>query len=279
MPPTSFKKIFASSVLIAGATFSTLTLPLLLVGSRPITIQLNDEPLFVGKLKDVAAPYIGLATALGVSAGIVNLSLAGWKNSTRKSQKVVEKLSGLEQQLKEKEAQLEEVLVSESRLQAVGLDAFLDPPAVERSSKSEVIPTGAQSSVLNDRIADLPPENGRQNHQPPHHPNGSRVLSVAAHSAASSFAADSTASSLLRQLQGQGVVPFSSPASSQIQQLQEQLQQIVSQVEELQSSLQADSEASLDNLSHSELTNIVLHHLNHRLHRLESKRSPHELAS
>jgi TolA-binding protein len=279
MPPISFKKIFASSVLIAGATFSVLTLPLLVVGSRPITIQLNDEPLFVGKLKDIAAPYIGLATALGVSAGIVNFSLAGWKNSTSKSQKVVEKLSGLEQQLKEKEAQLEEVLVSESRLQAVGLDAFLDPPTLDHFSRSGVIPMVVQSPVLNNQIADLPSENGRQNHQFPHSQNGARVLSVAAHPVASSSAADTTASSLLRQLQGQDVVPFSSPTVSQIQQLQEQLQQIVSQVEQLQNSLQTGTEASLDNLSQSELTNIVLHHLNHRLHRLESKRSPQEMAS
>jgi hypothetical protein len=91
-----------------------------------VAIQLQQEQVFQGQLRDVATPYLGLATVLSFGAGLASVAVTGWRMSTRKSSLVEAQLSDLEQNLKEKEAQLEALNVSEPRLEASGLSAFVD---------------------------------------------------------------------------------------------------------------------------------------------------------
>lgn len=124
--PAPLKKLVLAPVLVSAAVFATLTLPLAFFGKKPVTIQLQEEPIFSGQLRDIAAPYLGLASVLSLGAGFASVAITGWRSSTRKSSQVEAQLSNLTQNLREKEAQLEALKLSEFQLEAAGLSAFLD---------------------------------------------------------------------------------------------------------------------------------------------------------
>jgi hypothetical protein len=139
MPASPLKKLVLTPVLVSAAVFATLSLPLAIFGKQPVTIQLQKEPIFSGQLKEIAAPYLGLASVLSFGAGFASVAITGWMNSTRKSSQVEAQLSNLTQNLREKEAQLEALKLSESQLEAAGLSAFLDEPVTLEPDQQPVI--------------------------------------------------------------------------------------------------------------------------------------------
>ena len=139
MSNSTLKKFVLAPVVISAAVFGTLTLPLAMLGKQPIAIQFQQEPVFQGQIRDVATPYLGLATVVSLGAGFASIAFTGWRRSTRKSSQVEAQLSDLAQSLKETEAQLEALKLSESRLVNSGLSAFVDEnlsmmPAVKTHS-------------------------------------------------------------------------------------------------------------------------------------------------
>lgn len=124
----SFSRCLLSSTLLAGAVFSAATLPLTALGSKSVTIQLEEQPVFIGQVKEMAGPYLGLATAISLGAGIVSLATAGWQQSSRKMSQTEEQMSSLKQQLQENKALIESLKYSDARLEASGLEYFLDDP-------------------------------------------------------------------------------------------------------------------------------------------------------
>ncbi len=137
--PAPLKKLILTPVIVSAAVFATLSLPLIFFGPKPVTIQLSEEPIFTGKLRDIAAPYLGLASILSLGAGCASVAITGWRSSTRKSSQVEAQLSNLAQNLREKEAQLEALKHSESQLEAAGLSAFLDEPTLDEPVKTPKI--------------------------------------------------------------------------------------------------------------------------------------------
>jgi hypothetical protein len=69
MSGSPLKKFVLTPVVVSAAVFAAMTLPLAIFGSKPVTIQLQQEPVFQGQLRDVATPYLGLATALSLGGG------------------------------------------------------------------------------------------------------------------------------------------------------------------------------------------------------------------
>ena len=141
------KRYLLPSLVAAGTVFSALTLPLAMCGSEQVAIKVNKEPVFYGQMRDVAAPYLGFAAALSLGAAISSVAMTGWRQSSRKSAQIQDQLSCLQQNLKEKEAQLEELKLSELRLQASGLSFFLEDekavaqPLTTATSQWEVVTT------------------------------------------------------------------------------------------------------------------------------------------
>src|SRR5579883_1479825 len=91
MSVPSLKKLVLPATVLAGTMFSSLTVPLAVFGSSPVDVQLNQEPIFSGKFKDFAAPYVGVVGILSLGTGLLawrslvgnNLlaSLEAWKQS------------------------------------------------------------------------------------------------------------------------------------------------------------------------------------------------------
>jgi hypothetical protein len=139
----SFSRHFLSSVLLAGTVFAAATLPLVMLGSKPIAIQLEGKPVFTGQFKDLAGPYVGLSLALSIGTGIGNLGLLRWYQSARKLNLVEEQMVALKQQLNEKEALVESLKFSPTRLQATGLEHFLqDQAIVGRAQRAQLSSNG-----------------------------------------------------------------------------------------------------------------------------------------
>jgi hypothetical protein len=122
----SFPRTLLSSSLLAGVVFSAATLPMAAMGSQPLTIHLENQPVFAGQVKELSGPYLGLATAVSLGAGVTALALLNWSHAARKLSKVEDEVSDLRQQLKDKEAELESLRFSDTRLVSAGLESFLD---------------------------------------------------------------------------------------------------------------------------------------------------------
>ena len=129
MSLSTIAKFILPPVLASTAVFSAMTLPLAAIGDKPINIKFQEETLFFGKLRDVALPYVVVATGLSLGAGISAIAISGWRNSSRKSTEVEQQVSQLQLQLQQKEELLTEFKLSETRLQVSGLNNFLDEQA------------------------------------------------------------------------------------------------------------------------------------------------------
>lgn len=127
-------KFILTPVALSAAVFATLTLPLNLFGSKPVTVQVQEEPLFFGELKDLAPHYLGVAGLLSAGVGITSLAMMGWQQSNRKSAVVEQKLAQLTQTLDEKQKLLDNIRSSQSQLDASGLQNWLDKQATELTS-------------------------------------------------------------------------------------------------------------------------------------------------
>ncbi|MEQ9553764.1 MAG: hypothetical protein RIM23_29595 [Coleofasciculus sp. G3-WIS-01] len=126
MTGSPLRKFLFTPIILSTAVFSVLTLPLAFFGDKEVTIQFQGEPVHHGQLRDIATPYLGLASVLGVGTGIATVAVTGWLQSSRKSAHAEEQLSDLERNLKEKEQLLEDLKLSKSRLAAAGLNNFLE---------------------------------------------------------------------------------------------------------------------------------------------------------
>lgn len=59
----SFKKFVLTPVLLSAAVFTVLTIPLTMLGSKPVTIYFQKEPVFYGKLVGQRWDYVTMAQA------------------------------------------------------------------------------------------------------------------------------------------------------------------------------------------------------------------------
>lgn len=152
MALSTLQRCLLPAAILSGVIFSTATLPLAVLGSEPVTIQVKNEPVFSGQLKDLATPYLGLATAISLGVGVTSLAVMSWRQSSRKSAQVEEQVSQLQQHLKTKEAQIEELKFSTTRLEAAGLDFFLQDDSHTASSTQSNSVSGlkGQYSVVDD---------------------------------------------------------------------------------------------------------------------------------
>ncbi len=222
------KKFVLTPVMLSVTAFAALTLPLAAFGSKPVTINIQQEPMFHGQLKDFAVPYLGLASAVSLGVGLASVAVTGWRTSSRKSSQIEAQLAGMAQNLKEKEAQLEALKLSESRLEASGLKAFLD----EEVSPEQVLKTPEVSlddkPVVQPLVITAHPFEAQ--------PVASQPVTVQA--AVRRFA---SAQTFLGYAQGKAAVKPSttpnSPTPLEVEQLHTQLKQIMAEMGSVQKAL------------------------------------------
>lgn len=148
MTGAQLKKFVLTPVVLSAAVFAALSSPLAIFGSKPLTIQLQEEPVFQGQLRDFSAPYLGLTSAMSLAAGIASVAVSGWRLSARKSSQTEAQLSELEQDLKQKEVLLEQLKLSEARLDASGLSQFVDEEVTQKPAQETLGANKAPLSVV-----------------------------------------------------------------------------------------------------------------------------------
>jgi uncharacterized coiled-coil protein SlyX len=154
MSLSALRKFVLPPVIASAAVFSAMSFPLAVLGDKPINIRFEEEPIFDGRLRDIAPPYVVAITALSLGAGIAAAAVSGWRNSSRKSSEFEQQLTKLEEHLEQKDKLLKELNLSESRLQLSGLNNFLDEEVpfdsyVNRNASPTVVtqPVVAQTPV------------------------------------------------------------------------------------------------------------------------------------
>ncbi|MBI4782670.1 MAG: hypothetical protein HY785_15320 [Oscillatoriophycideae cyanobacterium NC_groundwater_1537_Pr4_S-0.65um_50_18] len=121
----SFANHLVSSALLVGALFSVTTFPLAAFSAKPVTVELERDTVFAGSVKDIAVPYLLTTAAISIGAGVANLAVLSWQQSSRKLVSMEGKVSKLTHQLSETESQLEYLKFSQTKLDALGLAGFL----------------------------------------------------------------------------------------------------------------------------------------------------------
>ena len=246
MTTSPLKKFVLAPVVLSAAVFSVLTLPLAVFGSQPVTIQLQEEPVFSGQLRDVATPYLGLASALSLGTGIASVAVTGWRQSSRKSSQVEAELEGLAKHLKEKEELLEALKHSESRLEASGLSAFLDEEVTLQQESKTAASTEAfkvvEPSVMTTKSVETSPV---------------AKPTKTVHEALAKFPSVQT---VLGHTRTKAVAQASNPAIAtapeEVEELHIQLQKIMAQMASLQTALAATPRAANSQEPGSEKTKV-----------------------
>lgn len=272
------KNALIPSVLLSSVIFAGLTFPLAAAGSQPLEIKLQREQVFVGTLRDISSPYLALAGLISVGAGMVNLSISGWRHSSRKSTQVDNRLSKLQAELQRKESQIEDLRLSIPYLKATGLDAFLEPnPAVKAQEVAQLEPPitaaeVAQSAALHNQA---PSSVGSQTVQSLTSDSVNLPL-VLVNPVASVSPLVPSASSLASQPHAadvQSVNPQTEVVVSQIHELKQQLQQMASQLSMLQHQGPVETAPLTPKPAQQESTvssGQIIEHLHRRLQHLES---------
>ena len=136
------KKILLPTVVISGTLFASFMLLLALQGSKPVKVQLDEQELFYGELKDFVSPGVGAAFSFGL--GLAGAVLWTWQQSLRQSSELEKQLSNLQNQISEKDSQIHTLKVSPSSPMLSQLRWFLDE---DESKVQAAISTANASSV------------------------------------------------------------------------------------------------------------------------------------
>jgi hypothetical protein len=135
------------SVFLSGLVFSGATLLFTMMGSRPLTIELDDRPVFTGRVQDLATPYLGAVTGLSFGIGLTSFALLGWRDTSRRLEQATAQVSALKQQLQLQEGMVESLKFSEAKLRASGLNFFLDAPLNTAAPQAAANPALSESSL------------------------------------------------------------------------------------------------------------------------------------
>ncbi len=244
MSLSALQKFFLPPIVASCGVFSVMSFPLATLGEKQIAIKFQEEPIFYGKLRDVAIPYVILSTTISIGAGISAAAVCGWRHSSRKSAKYEQKLTYLEQHIQEKDALLKELKHSESRLQISGLKAFLDDDVPLNQALfantlpntfSEPVVVQTQPVVYQQPVNSLPPVVNQDNNH--------KTVKTAA--ATSKFASAQTFLSYSQnhtnnrpEAATANPVSKSTITASEFEELQKQLREMMLQMQKMQQNLQ-----------------------------------------
>lgn len=216
------------SVFLSGLVFTSATLLLMATGSRPITIEVEERPLFTGRVQDLATPYLSVVTGLSIGVGLASFALIGWRNASQELEQLTEQVAILKQQLQQQEGMVESFKFSEARLQATGLNFFLETPSTHAATH-----TSTPVASLNASPSQPFPVASNQPQPVPAHP---AAAGNPAHAQNHVQTRTQTVETLL--------VNHSQPKQqSQIEELKLSLKQIMHQIEQLQTAQSSTNES------------------------------------
>ena len=156
MTLSALQKFVLPPLIASGAVFAALTFPLATMGNNQVTIKLQEEHFFDGKVRDIATPYVIAATLMSLGAGISIAGFNGWRSSKNQSNVYEQELLDLEENLRDKEDLLRELKLSESRMQIAGLNGFLNEDKLTEASFGHPISATVSQPIVATTKIDIP---------------------------------------------------------------------------------------------------------------------------
>ncbi|RUS96181.1 hypothetical protein DSM106972_088520 [Dulcicalothrix desertica PCC 7102] len=261
MSLSALGKFILPPVIAAAGVFSAMSLPLAMMGDKPVGIRYEEEPVFDGRIRDIAPPYVVFVTALSFGVGIGVAAIGGWRTSARKSSLFQHQLTTLEDDLQQKDKLLKELKLSESRLQVSGLASFLDDEVPFDQPALKALPAVVNQPVVQEPVIAQTSAQKYQQYSPSSVPTmapkpmatpkvAARVMPsqpTTVTSVASSFASAASAQAFLNYDKPNQVADKASVNDSHIQPLtsegsfeaiQQQLREMMEQMRAMQNSMQ-----------------------------------------
>lgn len=268
MSLSALGKFILPPVIAAAGVFSAMSLPLAMMGDKPVGIRYEEEPVFDGRIRDIAPPYVVFVTALSFGVGIGVAAIGGWRSSARKSSQFQHQLTTLEDDLQQKDKLLKELKLSESRLQVSGLASFLDDEVPFDQPALKALPAVVTQPVVQEPVVAQTPAQKYQQYSespvPTMAPKPMATPKVTAAnvmpsqpttvtSVASSFVSAASAQAFLNYDKSNQVADKAPANSSQIQPLtsdgsfeaiQQQLREMMEQMRAMQNSMQQNPQGA-----------------------------------
>ncbi|MEQ9552640.1 MAG: hypothetical protein RIM23_23870 [Coleofasciculus sp. G3-WIS-01] len=255
-------KFILTPVAISATVFAALTLPLNLFGSKPVTIQVQEEPIFFGELKEFAPQYLGVAGLLSAGVGLTSVAMMGWQKSSRKSAEVEQELAKLAQNLEDKQKLLDKIRSSQSQLDASGLQNWLDKQTTQSTSTTPLPDIQTLLSLeseapetevsLQTRLEQQVSPNSdsasvdvieAQPQVEPQVMSDSSITSAQANSMQALAASLASAQAVFGNTSAQNAQPSLSTTTSEVEKIDHQLEQMMAQIISMRQALQSNQQA------------------------------------
>lgn len=234
---SSLAKLFVPAALSAGAVFSASAVPLTLYGSQPLAVQFKEERIFEGQLREVATPYLAISGFLSLGTSLTICAALGWRRAAQNAEFAEAQLLEVEKQLKQKEAQLQNTLMSEAYLADSNLKFFLDEdvPLPTASVPKLVTP---QPTVRSTQVTQ---------------PVAAQIQTAVPLHAAQTYLGFSRSTAVAQST----TAANEADAIAKMQKLQSQLQHIMTEIETIQSTLRVEPASTSTPVSDAPLNHLA----------------------
>jgi hypothetical protein len=118
------KRIILPTVVISGTVLACFTALLVLQGSKPVEIQMDNRQVFYGELKDVFTPPVAGFTSIAIA--VTTAMVLGCQQSMKKASDLQQRIFALQQQISDKESEIETLKLAPESPVLAKLDWFLD---------------------------------------------------------------------------------------------------------------------------------------------------------
>jgi hypothetical protein len=237
MSLSALRKFVLPPVMTGLSVFLALSFPLAMLGDKPINIRFEDEPIFDGRLRDIAPPYVVVVTALSLGAGIAAAAIGGWNRSSRKSSQIEQQLSTLEEDLQQKDKLLKELKLSDSRLQVSGLTSFLnDEVPFDQATNQRNLPAVVNQPVPTEALVYQSPVKAT-----PQTKNGT-VTAASSFTSAQTFVSYGQ-TEVASKTSAMTVTP-ATVTPQEFEELQRQLREMMERMQSMQNSMQLNHQES-----------------------------------
>jgi hypothetical protein len=133
------KKIIVPTVIISGTVLACFSAFLVLQGSKPVEIQMDNRQVFYGELKDVFTPPVAGLTSIAIA--LTTAVVIGCQQSMKKSSDLQQRISALQQQISDKESEIETLKLAPDSPVLAKLDWFLERDNLHaRQAEIETLP-------------------------------------------------------------------------------------------------------------------------------------------
>ncbi len=140
------KKLLLPTIVISGTLLAGFGVLLATQGSKPIEIQLDNRQFFYGELRDVISPPVGALISIGV--GLATASLIGWQQTKKRTVALQVQVSQLQNQISDRDSQIQELKVAPSSLVLSKLDWFLQQEAGQTPFLASEVLTPSQLPLV-----------------------------------------------------------------------------------------------------------------------------------